>query len=57
MDLGWKILLPLALALVFIAATGILLEMMWLVPLLSIGAGAIAVHTINLSLRRKANAR
>jgi NADH-quinone oxidoreductase subunit H len=57
MDLGWKILLPLSLALVFIAATGILLEMMWLVPLLSIGAGAIAVHTINLSLRRKANAR
>lgn len=57
MAFGWKIMLPLALSLVFITATGILLEMMWLVPLLSIVAGFIAVQSINLSLRRKANAR
>ncbi len=57
MAFGWKILLPLSLALVFITATGILLGMMWLVPLLSIVAGFIAVQSINLSLRRKANAR
>jgi len=57
MAFGWKILLPLSLSLVFITATGILLEMMWIVPLLSIVAGYIAVQSINLSLRRKANAR
>ena len=57
MALGWKVLLPLSLALVFITAVGILLEMMWLIPLLSLGAGAVAVHSINLSLRRKADAR
>ncbi len=57
MALGWKILLPLSLALVFITALGILLNFLWLIPLLSVGAGAVAVHAINLSLRRKANAR
>ncbi len=57
MALGWKIMLPLSLALVFITAVGILLEMIWLVPLLSLVAGAVAVQAINLSLRRKANAR
>lgn len=57
MALGWKILLPLSLALVFITALGILLNQLWLIPLLSVGAGAVAVHAINLSLRRKANAR
>jgi len=57
MAFGWKVMLPLSLALVFITATGILLEMMWLVPLLSIVAAAIAVQSINLSLRRKLHAR
>jgi NADH-quinone oxidoreductase subunit H len=57
MDLGWKILLPLSLALVFITALGILLNQLWLITLLSVGAGAVAVHAINLSLRRKADAR
>ena len=57
MALGWKILLPLSLALVFVTAVGILFEMMWLIPLLSLAAGAVAVQAINLSLRRKANAR
>jgi len=57
MALGWKIMLPLSLALVFITAVGILFEMMWLIPVLSLVAGAVAVQSINLSLRRKANAR
>lgn len=57
MAFGWKVLLPLALVLVFITATGILLEMKWLIPLLSLVAGFIAVQSINLSLRRKAHAR
>ena len=57
MALGWKILLPLSLAIVFITALGILLEMLWLIPILSLGAGAVAVQAINLSLRRKAYAR
>lgn len=57
MAFGWKVMLPLSLALVFITATGILLEMMWLVPLLSIVAAAVAVQSINLSLRRKLHAR
>ncbi|RLD06022.1 MAG: NADH-quinone oxidoreductase subunit NuoH [Chloroflexi bacterium] len=57
MAFGWKILLPLALAIVFITALGILLNMLWLIPILSLGAGAVAVQAINLSLRRKAYAR
>ena len=57
MAFGWKILLPLSLAIVFITALGILLEMLWLIPILSLGAGAVAVQAINLSLRRKAYAR
>ena len=57
MAFGWKILLPLSLAVVFITALGILLNMLWLIPILSLGAGAVAVQAINLSLRRKAYAR
>ena len=57
MAFGWKVMLPLALSIVFITATGILLEMTWLITVLSLVAGYIAVQSINLSLRRKANAR
>ena len=57
MALGWKIMLPLSLALVFTTALGILLEMMWLIPVFSLISGAVAVQAINLSLRRKAYAR
>ena len=57
MALGWKIMLPLSLALVFTTALGILLEMMWLIPIFSLISGAVAVQAINLSLRRKAYAR
>ena len=57
MAFGWKVLLPLALSLVFITAIGILLEMTWIITVFSLVAGFIAVQSINLSLRRKANAR
>ncbi len=36
MAFGWKVLLPLALMVVFITALGIILEMLWLIPILSI---------------------
>ncbi|MBT3190840.1 MAG: NADH-quinone oxidoreductase subunit NuoH [Anaerolineae bacterium] len=63
MDLGWKILLPLSLSLVFINAIGILLSetygeiWIWVIFPISLIAGYIAVQAINLSLRRKENAR
>ena len=59
MALGWKVLLPLALALVVITAFGILLAQdvnplyIWSIPVLSIAAGAVAVLSVNYSLRRK----
>jgi NADH-quinone oxidoreductase subunit H len=57
MSLGWKILIPLSLAVVFITAVGILLENYWMIALLSILAGLVAVMAINRDLRRKAYER
>jgi len=63
MALGWKILIPLSLAVVFITAAGVLLsEMynplwMWIMLPVSILAGLIAVSVVYGSLRRKAYAR
>jgi NADH-quinone oxidoreductase subunit H len=62
MDFGWKVLLPLALAMVFITAAGILLAkdihplLIWLTPILSLLAGWVASLMIDRSLRRKAYA-
>jgi len=59
MALGWKILLPLALAVVFITAVGILLAqevnpwLMWLTPILSLFAGWIATLMVDRTIRRK----
>ncbi len=58
MMLGWKVLLPLAIALVVITAFGIILSqqsplLIWLVPILSLLAGAVATLSVNFSLRRK----
>jgi NADH-quinone oxidoreductase subunit H len=67
MAFGWKVLLPLALAMVVVTALGILLadqfgaicilticvSYIWSIPLLSIIAGLIAVLLVNRSLRRK----
>jgi NADH-quinone oxidoreductase subunit H len=57
MAFGWKVLLPLSLALVFITALGILLEVKWLIPVLSLGAGWVATSMVNRALRRKEYAR
>jgi NADH-quinone oxidoreductase subunit H len=62
MAFGWKVLLPLALAVVFITAVGILLAqdvnpvMIWLTPILSLLAGWIAVLSVNRAIRRKSYA-
>lgn len=64
MSFGWKIMVPLALAVVFITATGILLAQelhnqlyFWAIPFLSIFAAGIAVMMIYRDLRRKAYER
>jgi NADH-quinone oxidoreductase subunit H len=60
MAFGWKVLLPLSLALAIISAVGILLAqdvhpaLIWLVPLMSIIAGFVSVGFVDRSLRRKA---
>ncbi len=62
MALGWKILLPLALAIVFITAAGILLAeqvnplFKWTIPVVSLLAGFAAVMVVNRALRRKSYA-
>jgi len=63
MDFGWKVLLPLSLAAIFITAVGIVLEkqvdklLIWSVPVASLLAAGIAVAMIDRSLRRKDHAR
>ncbi len=63
MAFGWKILLPLALALVFLTSIGILLAEQvnplyrWLIPLASLVAGFIAILGMYQTLRRKEYAR
>ena len=63
MAFGWKVLLPLSLAVVFITAIGILLAEQFnnnwylaIVPVLSILAGWIATLGVNRAIRRKAYA-
>jgi NADH-quinone oxidoreductase subunit H len=59
MAFGWKVLLPLSLAVVVITALGILLAdqfgpiYIWTIPVLSIVAGLITTLLVNISLRRK----
>lgn len=59
MTFGWKVLLPLSLALVVITAFGILMAQqfgaiyVWTIPVLSIIAGLITVLALNLTFRRK----
>jgi hypothetical protein len=57
MSLGWKILIPLSLAVVFITALGILVGSSWLIFFLSILVGLIAVMVVYRDLRRKAYER
>ena len=59
MSFGWKVLLPLALSIVFITAVGILLAqevnpmLMWLTPILSLLAGWFATLMVDRAIRRK----
>jgi len=64
MSFGWKILIPLTLALAFITATGILLAQelnnqiyFWSIPVLSIISLLIATAVVYHDLRRKAHGR
>jgi len=59
MSFGWKVLVPLSLAIVLITATGILLveelnrpELIWTIPAASVIVGLIPVVTIFRTLRR-----
>ena len=58
MSFGWKVLIPLSLAIVFITATGILLAeqvdpmFIWIIPVASVLVGLIPVVTIYRSIRR-----
>ena len=59
MAFGWKVLLPLSLAVVFITAVGILLAqevnpwLLWLTPVLSLAAGYFASLMVDNAIRRK----
>jgi NADH-quinone oxidoreductase subunit H len=64
MAFGWKVLLPLSLALIFITATFILLAqqdnnilLLWGIPVVSLLAGVLAVALVYRTLRRKEYAR
>jgi NADH-quinone oxidoreductase subunit H len=63
MAFGWKVLLPLSLALIFITATFIFLAqqvnplLLWGIPAFSILAGLVAVALVYSNLRRKEYAR
>ena len=59
MSFGWKVLLPLSLAVAFISAAGVVLAedvnpaLIWLIPVVSILAGALAAGMVNRALWRK----
>jgi NADH-quinone oxidoreductase subunit H len=64
MAFGWKVLVPLALAVVFITAAGILLAqelknplILWGIPAVSILAALVAIMLIYRDIRRKSNGR
>ena len=60
MTFGWKVLLPLSIAIVIITAFGILMAdqfgplYIWIIPVVSLVAGAVTTLLVNLSLRRRA---
>lgn len=61
MSFGWKVMLPMALALVFVSAVGIAFAefnpiFYWIIPVGSIAIGLLAVGLVDKSLRRKINA-
>jgi NADH-quinone oxidoreductase subunit H len=62
MAFGWKVLLPLSLAIAFISAVGVLLAqevnpaLIWVIPVVSTIAGFVVIGFVDRSLRRKAYA-
>jgi NADH-quinone oxidoreductase subunit H len=62
MSFGWKVILPLSLAVAFISAVGIVLAqevnpaLIWTIPVISILVGALAIGMVNRALWRKLNA-
>jgi NADH-quinone oxidoreductase subunit H len=62
MSFGWKVILPLSLSVAFISAAGIVLAqevnpaLIWLIPIVSIMVGALAVGIVNHALWRKLDA-
>ncbi len=63
MAFGWKVMLPLALAIVFVTAAGIILAeqvnplFLWSIPIVSLLAGFTAIMMLYRTLRRKEYAR
>jgi len=63
MEFGWKVLLPLSLAVIFITAVGIVLAqqvnplLIWVIPAASLLVAGFAVAMIDRNLRRKDYAR
>jgi NADH-quinone oxidoreductase subunit H len=64
MTFGWKVLLPLSLALILVTSTGILFAqhfsnplLMWAIPVVSLLVGLVAVVFVYQALRRKEYAR
>jgi NADH-quinone oxidoreductase subunit H len=56
MAFGWKILLPLALMVIFFTAVGIVLEMLWLIPVISI-VGFLVVATLTTRIGQSSSNR
>jgi NADH-quinone oxidoreductase subunit H len=62
MALGWKVLLPLSLAISFVSAVGVILaqdvdpRLIWTVPVVSTVIGLLVIGLVDRSLRRKAYA-
>jgi NADH-quinone oxidoreductase subunit H len=57
MSFGWKVMLPLSLSLVFVTALGILSNLIWLIPVLSIAIGLLFIFFIDRSLTTKLKRR
>lgn len=53
MALGWKFMFPLALANVFFTAIGVILEKLWLIPVLTLASLLLGVALVSLSQTRR----
>ncbi len=53
MAFGWKVLFPLALANIILTAVGISLNMLWLIPIITIMAFLLVVYLLRKELVRR----